>query len=215
VLAGAALGAGFAGFGAAELFALDPLEGELAGFAAGLGALALLEPEPLDEELAGFGATCGALSPPPPPGPPATLATVRTTAEDGDTVAEPRAVVVVVLAGESKVPTSHTSATPPSSTDTDPARHTRTSSAASIRTGAVRDTAGTGTGGTARMRHPPVEATDTITSSPRVSEHGDSQLSRSRSINDLQDGRQTATYGVSPGVSGAHSTQIRPNGQPR
>jgi hypothetical protein len=171
VFGGAALplGAGFVGFGAAaELFALDPPEGELAGFAAGLGALEL--PEPL-EELAGFGATCGALSPPPPPGPPATLAAVRTAAEDGDSAAGLRAVCVVVFAGESSVPIIHTSAAPPNSTDTEPARHTRDSPASSTpasRTGRARDVVGAETGSTARMRRPPIEVTETITSSPQV-----------------------------------------------
>jgi len=173
-----ALGAGCAGLGAVELSALDPLdpEAELEGVAAGLGALEPppeSEPEPLDgEELAGFGAT----PPPPPPpespdGPPATSATVRTTTDGADTagvVAEVAVVAVVAFAGESSVPSSHTSAAAPSSTDTDPARHIRDSTAAATWTGNARDAAGTGTGGTAHTRRPPAEATDTITNAPRV-----------------------------------------------
>ena len=166
-----ALRAGFAGFGAAELSALDPLEGELDGFAAGLGALEPpeLDPEPFEEELAGFGATCAPLSPPDPPeGPPATLATGRTATDEGDTDTAVTEMAVMAFAGDSNVPSSHTRAAQPSSTDTDPARHIRDSAAASTRAGNARDTADTGTGGTAQLRRPPAEVTDTITNAPRV-----------------------------------------------
>ena len=74
--AGAALGAGCAGFGALLVLSAlelaeppDPLDGELEDAAAGFGALELPELEPLSEDdfaAAGFGA--GELPPEPPPG---------------------------------------------------------------------------------------------------------------------------------------------------
>jgi hypothetical protein len=171
-LAGDALGAGGAGFGAVlALSALDPpepLDGELDD-AAGFGALALPGLEPLSEDdfaAAGFGA--GFAPPEPPEGPPATLATVRTATEEDASPGVGAEEAVVACVDESSVPSIHTRAVVPRSTDTDAARHSRTNTAISTRTGIARDTAGTGTGGTTQLRRPPAEATDTITNTPRV-----------------------------------------------